>query len=335
MNARISAIDYYLPENTLTNADLSAEFPEWSVEKIARKTGITNRHVAADDEFSSDLAVRAAERLFARGSIDPGAVDYLLLVTQSPDYFLPSTAALVHERLGLRSNAGATDVSLGCSGFIYALGLAKGLIESEQASTVLVVTADTYTKFLNPQDKSVRTIFGDGASATLITADGTADSLYAFSYGTDGSGAGHLLVPHGGLRPGEVLSPESAPDRRGLATTAYDLFMNGAEIFNFTIRTVPGLVDSVMAKAGLAVDDVDLFVFHQANKFMLEHLRTRLGIPAEKFPILMADSGNTVSGTIPIALAMAVESGILQRGMTLLLVGFGVGLSWAGSAVTW
>lgn len=335
MNARIQAVDYYLPDGTLTNADLSAMFPEWSVDKIASKTGIHTRHIASDSEFSSDLAVRAGQRLFESASIVPAQVDFLIVVTQSPDYFLPTTAALVHDQLGLRSDAGSTDVNLGCSGYVYALGLAKGLIESGQVTNVLVVTADTYTKFINKDDKSVRTIFGDGASATLVSDDGGADSLSSFTYGTDGTGAKHLIVPRGGLRSGADIAPKSATSERGLQPNNYDLFMDGAEIFNFTIRVAPASVVSILGKAGLEMEDIDLFVFHQANEYMLEHLRKKLGIPKEKFPILMGESGNTVSSTIPIALAEAERSGVLLPGMKVLILGFGVGLSWAGATLIW
>lgn len=335
MKARIKAIDYYLPEKTLTNEDLSALFPNWSVDKIAAKTGIFVRHIAADDEFSSDLAVRAGNKLFESASLDAGSVDYLIVVTQSPDFYLPTTATIVHDQLGLRAGAGATDISLGCSGYIYALGLAKGLIESDQAATVLVVTTDTYTKFLNENDKSVRTIFGDGASATVVTNDGDESSMTGFTYGTDGSGAKHLIVPSGGLRSGSEFSPRSGAQDRGLEEGGFDLFMDGAEIFNFTIRVAPLSLAEVLAKAGLEMQEIDLFMFHQANRYMLEHLRKKLDIPVEKFPILMGNSGNTVSGTIPIALRDAELSGILRPGMRVLLLGFGVGLSWGGAVIDW
>jgi 3-oxoacyl-[acyl-carrier-protein] synthase III len=335
MKARISAVDYYLPEQTLTNADLSAQFPEWSVDKIADKTGILTRHIAGENEFSSHLATKAGQKLFESAHIDPALIDYLIVVTQSPDYYLPTTAAIVHSQLLLRSDAGSTDITLGCSGYIYALGLAKGLIESGQVASVLVITSDTYTKFLNKDDKSVRTIFGDGASATLINGEGDAESISALTYGTDGTGGKHLIVPNGGLRSAAEYAPKAAPSVRGLEPGAYDLFMDGAEIFNFTIKVAPASVATILNKSGLGMDDIDLFVFHQANKYMLEHLRKKLDIPVEKFPILMATSGNTVSGTIPIALADAERQGILRPGMRVLLLGFGVGLSWGGAVITW
>ena len=201
MQAALSAIEYYLPEKTLSTADLSAEFPEWSVEKIDEKTGIRERHIAAPDECASDLAVAAARKLFASSACQPDAVDYLLFCTQSPDYFLPTTACLIQDRLGLPKTAGALDFNLGCSGFIYGLGLAQGLIASGQASNVLLLTAETYSKFLNPRDRSVRTIFGDAAAATLLTAEDSPNALIGpFVYGTDGSGGPNLIVPTGGTR---------------------------------------------------------------------------------------------------------------------------------------
>lgn len=335
MSARISAIEYHLPDAVLDNEALSAEFPEWSVEKISAKTGIDRRHIAGPDEFSSDLATAAGRKLLDRLAVDPSTIDYLIVCTQSPDYYLPSTACIVQDALGLPTSAGATDITLGCSGYIYALGLAKGLIESGQVSNVLVITADTYSKFINPADKSVRTIFGDGAAATLVTADGDADSLTAFTYGTDGAGAKSLIVPAGGLRDGVALQPKADPGVRALEESGHDLYMDGPEIFNFTLAVVPESVEAILAKAGLEQDDIDLFVFHQANAFMLEHLRKKLGVPAEKFFVALSESGNTVSSTIPIALAEAVDAGALKPGMKVMLLGFGVGLSWGGLVTTW
>jgi len=333
--ARIHAVSYHLPEDKLTNERLSAEFPEWSVEKISSKTGIHERSIAGPDEFSSDLAVAAAERLFEEHGIDRSVVDYIIVCTQTPDFLLPSTSTIVQDRLRLPRSVGATDITLGCSGYVYGLGLAKGLIESGQARNVLLLTADTYTKLLNPADKSVRTIFGDGASATLVTDDADQERLRAFVYGSDGAGARHLIVPQGGLRDGGGIAPKSAPDARGLDASTYDLYMDGPEIFNFTLDVVPATVDQVLERAELTRDDIDLFVFHQANAFMLDHLRKKLAIEPERFFVSLERTGNTVSSTIPIALADAVQQGRLKPGMTVMLLGFGVGLSWAGSIVEW
>ncbi|TFD11985.1 3-oxoacyl-ACP synthase III family protein [Cryobacterium sp. TMT4-10] len=333
MPAKISCVSYFLPTGTLTNEDLTRDFPEWSVDKIAKKTGINTRHIAAADEFASDLAVGAGAALFDEHAIDRASVDYLIVCTQSPDYFLPTTACVVQDRLGLDTRVGAIDVNLGCSGYIYSLGLAKGLIESGQADRVMIITADTYSKFINADNKSVRTIFGDGASATLVSSDGVPASLQAITYGTDGSGARHLMVPHGGLRTGAVGHDAALTGDQ--TSNGYDLFMDGPEIFNFTIRVVPSSVDRILDKAGLAKGDIDLFVFHQANSFMLEHLRKKLEIDENRFFVSMETTGNTVSSSIPIALAEAVRQGALRDGMRVLLLGFGVGLSWGGLILEW
>jgi 3-oxoacyl-[acyl-carrier-protein] synthase-3 len=335
MRAKIDAIDFYLPEQVLTNNQLAEQFPEWTVDKISAKTGIARRHIAGKGEFSSHLATAAGTKLFSDHKIDPQIVDYVILVTQSPDFYMPTTACIVQDQLGLRTDIGATDITLGCSGYVYALGLAKGLIESNQVKNVLILTADTYSKFINPGDKSVRTIFGDGASATLVVGVDEKESLYAFTYGTDGAGGKNLIVPHGGLRDASDIAPKAGTALRDLTPSDYDLFMDGPEIFNFTLDVVPRSVEAVLAKAELDLAEIDLFVFHQANRFMLDHLRKKLGVSVEKFFISIEESGNTVSSTIPIALTEAIRQGRLEPGMRIMLMGFGVGLSWGGLLVDW
>ncbi len=335
MHAVISAIEYHLPQRVLSTADLSAEFPEWSVQKIDQKTGISERHIAADDECSSDLAVAAACKLFESGVCAPNDIDFVLLCTQSPDYFLPTTACLVQDRLAIPTRAGALDYNLGCSGYVYGLGLAEGLVASGQASRILLLTAETYSKFLHRGDKSVRTIFGDAASATLITA-APERSIGPFVYGTDGRGGPNLIVRSGGMRlPRTAESALTVEDENGNQRSGDNLFMDGAEIFNFTLLAVPESVHALLAKADLTMNDIDLFVFHQANRYMLEHLRKRLQIEPDKFFVSMAHSGNTVSSTLPIALQHATGEGRLKPGATCMLVGFGVGYSWGATIVRW
>jgi 3-oxoacyl-[acyl-carrier-protein] synthase-3 len=336
MHGTITAIQHHLPVQKVYTSDLAREFPAWSAEKIDAKTGIRCRSIAAPGECASDLAVCACKSLFDSGACQPADIDYLLLCTQSPDYFLPTTACLLQDRLGIPTSAGALDFNLGCSGYIYGLGLAEGLISSGQASKVLLVTAETYSKFMNPRDKSVRTIFGDAAAATLITARASETPLFGpFVYGTDGSGAENLIVPAGGTRKPRSTEPKAVKDQSGNIRTADDLYMNGGEIFTFTIDVVPKCVERLLAKAGVALADIDLFVFHQANKYMLEHLRKRIKIPPERFLVAMADCGNTVSSTIPIALECAQAQGLLKEGAKLMLVGFGVGYSWGATIVRW
>ena len=337
MQAALSALEYYLPEKVLTTAELSAEFPEWQVEKIDQNTGIRERHIAASDECTSDLAVAAARKLFATGVCDPQSIDYVLLCTQTPDYYLPPTACLVQERLGIPKSAGALDFDLGSSGYVYGLGLIQGLMASGQISTALLITADTYSKLLHPRDKSVRTIFGDGATATLLRAVASDNPLIGpFVYGTDGSGAENLIVPAGGLRrPRSEATAVAVNDGSGNIRSADNLYMSGGEIFNFTVSVVPDLINDVLKRSGKSLDDIDLFIFHQANRYLLEHLRKRMKIRPEKFFVAMGHCGNTVSSTIPIALKHAWLENRLAPGATLMLVGFGVGYSWAATLVRW
>ncbi len=336
MHATVTAIRYSLPRKVLDNHELAKEFSDWTAEKILAKTGIRERRIAADDECASDLAVESSNQLLDSGVCNRSDIDYLLYCTQSPDYFLPTTACLIQHRLGLKQSCGAMDFNLGCSGYVYGLGLAKGLLESGQASQLLLITADTYSKYIHPRDKSVRTLFGDGASATLISAIGSdSPAIGPFVYGTDGSGANNLIVPTGGLRKASVSDAALVPDESGNARTINNLYMNGAEIFNFTLRVVPETVSKILAQAELNMDDVDLFVLHQANKFLLDHLRKKLKVPAERFWVAMEDVGNTVSCSIPIALKRALDAGKIRAGHRIMLVGFGVGYSWGATLIRW
>ena len=337
MKATIAAIEYHLPERCLTNEQLAAEFPEWSVEKIEEKTGIVERRIAADGECSSDLGMAAARKLFDSGACSPGEIDYILFCTQSPDHFLPTTACVMQQRLGIPTSAGALDFNLGCSGYVYGLGLAKALIETGQASNVLLVTGETYSKFIHPKDKTVRTLFGDAGAATLLRAVAGNDYLIGpFVYGTDGGGAENLIVPTGGMRQRTGTAGEAATiDPDGSVRSAANLYMNGPEIFAFTLRAVPTVVQELLTQSGKDRNDIDLFVFHQANQYMLEHLRKKLKIPTERFFVGMRHCGNTVSCTIPIALRQAIDQGRLKPGHLVMVVGFGVGYSWAATLIRW
>lgn len=335
--AKITAIEYFLPENKLTNDQLSSEFLDWSAEKILAKTGIASRHLANESEFASDLGVNAAQKLFNSGVALPNDIDYLLFCTQSADYYLPSTSCIVQDRLNLPNKCGAIDINQGCSGFVYSLGIAKALLETNQAKNILIITADTYSKYINKKDKSVRTIFGDAAAATLIQGSSeVSEKIYGFSYGTDGSGANNLIVPSGGMRsPKSTISSIEAVYDGGNIRSQNELFMDGAEIFAFTMKIVPNTLDEILSSNNLNINGIDLFIFHQANKFMLDHLRKKLSIPEEKFYINFSDCGNTVSSTIPIALKRALHQNILKPGMKICIMGFGVGYSWAGAIIEW
>jgi 3-oxoacyl-[acyl-carrier-protein] synthase-3 len=331
MKVFIKGISYYLPEKVLTNEDLVKEFPEWSVEKVASKIGIHERHIAAENETAADMAVAAAEKLINEYKIDKNCIDFILLCTQSPDYFLPTSSCLIQERLGLRTATGALDFNQGCSGFIYGLSLAKGLICAGIAKNVLLLTSETYSKYIHERDKGNLTIFGDAAAATLISADGYAE-LLEFSLGTDGRGAGNLIVETGGLRC--VNAKKSVTwDEGGNPISPDHLFMNGTEIFNFTLDTVPLLINEIFSKNGLKQEDIDLFVLHQANRYMMEFLRKKLRIAPEQFYYFLEKVGNTVSSTIPIAIKEGMNDGSILPGKKVLIAGFGVGYSWGGTVL--
>lgn len=329
MGAFIKAIDFYLPERIVDNEEIIKDFPEWTVEKIADKVGIRERHVASENETATDLAIKAAERLFDRNpEIDREDVDFVILCTQSPDYFLPSSACVIQHKLGLPTGCGAFDFNLGCSGYVYGLALAKGLISANIAKNVLLLTAETYTKYLHPKDKGNRTIFGDGASASIISEEGFAE-IGEFSLGSNGKGAGNLIVKSGASRS-PFKSGKVEFDENGNPISDDFLYMNGSEIFIFTQKNVPLTVKEALTKNNLEMGDIDHFVFHQANTFMLNFLRKKMKIEEEKFYLNMAEVGNTVSNTIPIALTELKQENKLKG--NILICGFGVGYSW-GSCI--
>ena len=330
MEAYIKAISYYLPEKIITNDDLVKEFPEWTVDKIASKVGVVERHVVNDDETAVDLAVKAGEKLFEEHGIDRESIDFILFCTQSPDYYLPASACVIQEKLNIPTSIGALDFNQGCSGFIYGLLLAKGIVQSKIASNVLLITSETYSKHIHPKDKGNRTIFGDAAAATLISSEGFA-KIGNFDTGTDGSGANNLIVKTGGLR-NKLQTGDITFDESGNPISSDHLYMNGGEIFNFTSHAVPLLVEKVLIKNNIKSNDVDLYVFHQANKYMINYLRKLLEIDKDKFYIFMEKVGNTVSSTIPIALHEAQKENLLHG--NILIAGFGVGYSWGGTLLS-
>ncbi|MDO8032664.1 ketoacyl-ACP synthase III [Janthinobacterium sp. SUN128] len=333
-HAQLTAIAYHLPQATLTNDALAQELGEWSAQKIFDKTGIAERHIAAADETASDLAFHAAEKLFSEHAIERDGIDFLILCTQAPDHLLPSSACVLQQRLRLPTSCGALDINLGCSGYVYALAMAKGLIEAGIRKQVLILTADTYSKFINPRDRSVRTLFGDAAAASLVSGGATQQGLGPFVLGTDGSGAKNLIVPAGAMRlPRSAATAVESEDASGNWRSQDDLFMDGAEIVQFTLGAVPRTMQELLDAAGKTLDDIDHVIFHQANKFMLDALRRKIRIPEAKFVIEIDTVGNTVSSTIPIAIARARQSGRIHPGDTALLLGFGVGYSWAGTLV--
>ena len=327
--AFIKGITYYLPERVVTNEELIKEFPEWSVEKVAQKVGVDSRHLAATDETAGDMAEKAARKLFKEYDIEPKSIDFLMLCTQSPDYFLPSTACILQDRLGIPTVSGAFDYNLGCSGCIYGMAMAKGLIAAGIAKNVLLLTGETYNKYLHPSDKSNRSIFGDGAAACLISTEGFAE-IGEFSLGTDGSGANNLIVKTGAARLKEATGKFVEDEESHVWFDDY-LYMNGSAIFNFTLDAVPAMMTDILAKNQLEKDDIDYYVFHQANKFMLNTIRKVCVLPKDKFYLNLAETGNTVSSTVMIGLKDCMENQTIKAGDKVMVTGFGVGLSWGGT----
>lgn len=327
--AYIKAISYYLPKRVLTNEELIKEFPEWSVDKVAAKVGVNSRHLAAADETAGDMAEKAARILFTEYNINPKTIDFVMLCTQSPDYFLPSTACILQDKLGIPTTAGAFDYNLGCSGCVYGMAIAKGLISAGIAKNVLLLTAETYNKYLHPSDKSNRSIFGDGAAACLISGEGFAE-IGEFSLGTDGSGYKHLIVGTGASRQKVTTGIETTDDDGHVRRDDY-LYMDGSAIFNFTLDAVPAMMKDILAKNSIQQEDVDYYVFHQANKFMLNTIRKVCVLPKDKFYVNLEGVGNTVSSTVLIGLKECLDKGVIQKEMKVMISGFGVGLSWGGT----
>lgn len=331
MGVKLTNIEYYLPKGKLSSKDLTKVFVNFDADKVENKIGISNRYVVSESETTLDLAFEASKKILNK--VDKDKIDFIILCTQTPDYFLPTGSCILQDRLGLSKSTGALDFNLGCSGYIYGMAITKGLITSGIAKNVLLITADTYTKFIHKNDKGNRSIFGDGASATIITKSET-DEIGEFELGTDGSGYDKLIIKNGAGKNKYNDSAEIKTYGDNNQYTDNCIYMNGPEIFNFTIKNIPGLINSVLKKNNIELDDIDYYIFHQANKFMLDYLRRKIGIPEAKFHINLEQTGNTVSSTIPIALNQAIKDNKIQKESKVLIAGFGVGLSWGATVIT-
>lgn len=319
--AQIGPISSYLPSTILTNDQLREQYPQWNIDLIEEKTGIYARHVAGKDEFVSDMAIAASEKLFSEHNVDRNSIDYLLLCTQTPDYNLPTTACILQDKLRLSTDIGALDFNLGCSGYVIGLSLAQGLIASGIAKRILLITSECYTKYIDDEDRSLRTIFGDGATATLIEA-GDEPTLGPFLFKCVGSGADTLVALNSGARQGsQCLTP------RGRKRWSSQLFMNGPELISFAADYIPGLTKDILKKANLTKDDIDYYLLHQATLKMIDDVSFMMSWPKEKVPLYMRDIGNTVSSTIPLLIENMRNNGTMTPGKQNLLIGFGVGLS--------
>jgi len=321
MKVDIEMIEYYLPERVEDNDLLEKENPDWRMSDLVKKTGVLKRYISDKNQTSVDMAVIAAEKIFQNG-VDRHEIDFVVLVTQSPDYLLPTSACLIQDKLNLKKECMAFDINLGCSGYIYGLSVCSSLIETGVAKKGLLICSETYTKFIDKSDRTCRPLFGDGAAATLLTAC-VNDKLGPFTFGTDGSGYDNLILRGSGTR---VENDSNAIN---------NLFMEGAKVFMFTMDMVPKSVEGMLKKVDLSIDEIDLFVFHQASKLVIDNITRRLDLPEEKVFRNYQDIGNTVSASIPIALKDAEDKKVLKRGDKVMLTGFGVGFSWGSCLLEW
>lgn len=335
LKAFINGISYYLPTSNVDNENISAKHPEWSVEKIAKKTGISNRYIASEGQHVSDMAIEVAELFFKENGISKNDIDFILLCTQNPDYILPTTACIVQDKLNLPKSIGALDYNLGCSGYVYGLGLAKGLVCTGQAKNVLLITADVYSKIINENDKSNKTLFGDASTATLVSSTPSLNQdsfeILEFCYGTDGSGFDNLIVKNSGTRKYSNETQDFYDESGGFLHNDSNLYMDGTKIFNFTSFNVPPMIKNTLNKNSIKDEDISHYIFHQANAFMLDFIRKRCGINETKFFVSMKDTGNTVSSSIPLALKKLLLREVKKS--NILLCGFGVGLSIGGVVI--
>ena len=331
----IAAIEYALPERVITNDELDRLHPGWKMTEVAKRTGVFARHWCTPQETALDLAVTACERLKTRDPELLSRCDAILFCTQSPDQPMPPNACLLQDRLGLPSSIAALDFTLACSAFVYGLYLANALVVSGSARQVLLVTAETYSKWMHPEDRGPITLFGDGAAVTVLTPSSSA-RIGQCALGTDGSGAPVFCVPAGGARnPRDAETAVGRADMFGNMRSPENLLMNGRAVLDFVKQEIPTFVKIFLEQSGESIDSIDLVVFHQASRLGLEYLDSALAVPEAKRFSNLASIGNTVSASIPIALRQAEEDGRLHPGMRVLLVGFGVGLSWGVSIITW
>jgi 3-oxoacyl-[acyl-carrier-protein] synthase III len=332
----ILGLSAVLPPGILDNEELAARFGGKEVASAVKMSGIRQRRVASATQFSSDLALTAAERVLAASPIDRAQIDLLLFVSQTPDYKIPTTAAVLHGKLGLGENCATFDINQACSAYPYALSVAYSMIASGVAHYALILNADTLTKLLHPMDRSLVVLHGDGAAATLLGPCAEGYGLEGFSLGTDGKGAQHLVVPAGGAR--KPCSPETrveTTDSAGCVHTDEHLSMNGPAVFHFSVYKVPETIRQAVEQANLTLDDIDLFVLHQANKTMIDLIYKSLRIPEDKRFYCIENVGNSSGPSSPVTLAEAWRQGRIRPGSRTLVCAFGAGLTWGTAVIHW
>jgi 3-oxoacyl-[acyl-carrier-protein] synthase-3 len=326
MSTLLDHISFYFPSQTLHNSELSRLF-KVTEQKILKSTGIRSRYISGDQELASDMAYEAVETFFKTHSISRESIDFLIFCSECYDYIAPTSSCILQGRLNLAKTTGCIDMPYGCSGYVYGLAMAKSFIHSGIAKNILFVTADTSTKTISSDNLELRSIFSDAASVTFINSDNY-KSIGEFVFGTDGNGWESIYISRSAFKipiDADFIEKEKLQNGK--------MVMNGMDIFNFGLKVVPKLVSDTLVKNNVAFDDIDLFVFHQPSLFLLNTLRKKMNIPEDKFFINIENHGNTVSTTIPLALKDAESQGRLKKGMTVLLAGFGIGFSWAGTII--
>ena len=329
MGSFISAIHYCVPKNKVTNEQLILKFGERAIQSISKMSGVKERRVADEQCSTADLGVFAAEKMFEAHAIDRESIDLIVVGTSTPDFQTPATACVIHGRLGLTQRCGAFDVSLGCSAFPYSLAAVHGMISSGLAKRALLIVADTITKIIHPEDRGLVPLHGDGAMACIVEKCESSAGDISFFLGTDGKSFKHLLVPASGTRiPRSEKTRTPIQDESGVVRTLEHLHMNGPAIFSFSLRHVPEMIRSALKEHNLSVDEIDMFLIHQANRKMVEQIYTVLKIPEQKQFYFMETIGNCSAASSPILLAEAWRQGVVKPGMTVAIAAFGVGLSW-------
>jgi 3-oxoacyl-[acyl-carrier-protein] synthase III len=317
-NVEIKGISCAVPENVVLNEQYNEVFGVESVQKFINMTGVKKRHVALDEQCTSDLCYVAATSLMEKLKWDPSSIDALILITQTPDYAVPATACVLQHRLGLNEDCIAFDVNLGCSAYVYGIWLTATMVSTQDIQRVLLLVGDTSNFGINQNDSATAMIFGDGGTATAL--ERTEGKNIKYFLNTKGSCFRSIMVPAGHARSRSKIFSEEA----------CELSMNGSEVFSFTITDVPRTIKSFMSQYNINMDDIDLFVFHQANLFILKHLMKKLNIPNEKMAISIDRFGNTSGESIPLTLVDALGNEDTEGPIKLFLCGFGVGLSWGG-----
>ena len=332
MGASIRHIEYVTGQTEILNSSFQKKWGNYDFERFEKKVGIKKRFKVKAKENIISLSTKVCEKLFETNVIEKDEIDYLILCTQSPEHPLPTNSCIIQDKLKLRNDIGCLDINLGCSGFVYCLSLAKGLISSNQAKNILIVTAETYSKYIHKDDLINQLIFSDAAAVTLVSHS-EEEKIGNFSLGTDGAGFDKLIVKNNYFN--KLENPTLNKISEFISNDDNSLYMNGPEVFNFTLNRVPDLIKKTLEINKIEENSIDYFVPHQANKFLLNSIRKRSKIPEDKFIINFNEIGNTVSSTIPIALKTLSESLNLEKKENKILIcGFGVGLSWGAVTIT-